>query len=103
MSTHDVIPFPADERPSSAAYVKITTTRSGPSFEASVPGEAAGRMLKTSHLAFGICGTVIAPPVMAKALDVVGLGMPWQMTALLLALASMLPLACYTMATRARI
>ncbi|MEV7688664.1 hypothetical protein [Streptomyces bungoensis] len=102
MSTNEVIPFNSGEEPSAAAYVKITTTRNGPTFAASVPGKEAGRMLETSNLAFGICGTVIGPVIMAKALSVAGLGMPWEMTAALLALAATLPLVCYLVATRRR-
>jgi hypothetical protein len=103
MSSNEVIPFNSSDEPSAAAYVKITTTRSGPTFTAAVPNGEAGRMLETSHLAFGICGTVIGPPVMAKALEVAGLGLPWQMTAALLSLAAILPLVCYMVATRRRI
>ncbi|MFF9129261.1 MULTISPECIES: hypothetical protein [unclassified Streptomyces] len=101
MSTNDVIPF-SSEQPSGSAYVKITTTRTGPTFAASVPGQEASRMLETSQLAFGICGTVIGPPVMAKGLALSGTGMPWQVAAALLSLAAILPLACYTVATRRR-
>ncbi|MET8691012.1 hypothetical protein ABZV65_00490 [Streptomyces bauhiniae] len=103
MSSNEVIPFNSSDEPSAAAYVKITTTRSGPTFTAAVPSGEAGRMLETSHLAFGICGTVIGPPVMARALEVAGLGLPWQMTAALLSLAAVLPLVCFMVATRRRI
>jgi hypothetical protein len=103
MSSNEVIPIKSSDEYSAAAYVKITTTRSGPTFTAAVPDGEAGRMLETSHLAFGICGPVIGPPVMAKALEVAGLGLPWQMAAALLSLAAILPLVCYTVATRRRI
>lgn len=103
MSTHEVFPSSSSEEPSAAAYVKITTTRNGPAFAASVPAKEAGRLLETSHLVFSISGTVIAPPAMAKAVEVASLGMPWQMTAALLALAAALPLTCYLAALRRRV
>ncbi|MET8811870.1 hypothetical protein ABZW47_07695 [Streptomyces sp. NPDC004549] len=102
MSTNDMIPCHGSEEASPAAYVKITTTRIGPDFTASVPAREAGRMLETSHLAFGICGAVIGPPIMAKAIHAANPDMPWQMTAALLALAALLPVACYAVATRRR-
>src|SRR4051812_5226597 len=76
-------PAPAgDDKPTSAAYVKITTTPEGkPHIEVGVPEKEAGRLLETTNLASSIGGTVISPLVMAKTLEMAGTDMPWQIRA----------------------
>ncbi|MFF0733826.1 hypothetical protein ACFYVK_19645 [Streptomyces chartreusis] len=83
--------------PTSAAFVKITTTPDGPTATASVPGKQAGRMLGTVEFVSSVGGTVISPYMMAKAVESLSAGAPWQVQTALLALAAMLPAVCYWM------
>ncbi|MFF4804471.1 hypothetical protein ACFY1U_39875 [Streptomyces sp. NPDC001351] len=87
----------SEPEPTSAAFVKITTTPDGPTATASVPGKQAGRMLATIEFTSSIGGTVIGPYTMAKALESIGAGMPWQVQTVLLALAAALPAMCFWM------
>ncbi|MFJ9470112.1 hypothetical protein [Streptomyces caniferus] len=99
-STSNAVTYADTEQPTAAAYVKITTSASGPAFMASVPGKETGTMLKTVVVGFGVTGAVLSPIAMAKALDVVGVGMPWQARAGCLVVAALLPVFCFWLARR---
>ncbi|MGW7070385.1 hypothetical protein ACWGII_03135 [Streptomyces sp. NPDC054855] len=52
-------------------------------------------MLGTVEFVSSVSGTAISPYAMARAVESIGAGMPWQVQTALLALAAMLPTVCY--------
>ncbi|WP_043254669.1 hypothetical protein [Streptomyces sp. Tu6071] len=88
------------DQPTSAAYVTFSTTPDGPSVTMSVPSGQSHLMLATVPTVTGVLGSALGPYLMARALDVVGTGTPWQLQSGLLTLAALLPMAYIVISRR---
>jgi hypothetical protein len=84
-----------EDQPTSAAHVTFRTTPEGPSISMGVPAEESGRLLGVLGVVTGVIGSTVAPYLMARALHIVSPGMPWQLQAGLVMLATLLPLAYF--------
>ncbi|MFF7156539.1 hypothetical protein [Streptomyces sp. NPDC008139] len=89
------------EEPSSAAFVMITTTPTGPTFKASVPSKESARMMGSLDLLVGIGGSIAAPYGMARALSMLGPGHPLIKGFCIMTVA-LLPLTFYWLAQRGK-
>lgn len=89
-----------DDQPTSAAHVTFSTTPEGPSISMGVPAEQSAMLVRAIGVATGIAGSTLAPYVMARALHLVGPGMPWQLQAGLVMLATLLPLGYFLLGRR---
>ncbi|WP_411080627.1 hypothetical protein [Streptomyces sp. cmx-18-6] len=85
-----------------AAFITITTTSNGPSITASVPGTEADRMMTMGEFVVGVGGTAVGPYVMAKALEVAAVEVPWPALTIVLVLAALLPMGGLWLTIRLR-
>jgi hypothetical protein len=90
----------SDEQPTSAAHVTFTTTPEGPSIAVGVPAEQSHLLVRGLGVATGIGGSALGPYLMARALDLMHAGMPWQLEAGLVFLAALLPLVYFLLGRR---
>ncbi|MFE6408932.1 hypothetical protein ACFVOR_18585 [Streptomyces sp. NPDC057837] len=91
---------PSDDQPTSAAHVTFRTTPEGPSIAIGVPAEQSCSLIRVVGVAIGIGGSVFGPYLMARALNLVRTGAPWQLEASLVFLASLLPLVYFLIGRR---
>jgi hypothetical protein len=90
----------SDEQPTPAAHVTFTTTPDGPSIALGVPAEQSHLLMRALGVATGIGGSALGPYLMARALNLVHAGMPWQLEAGLVFLATLLPLVYFLLGRR---